>query len=199
MSTYNCLSTEHSRNSAHGMTLTLPLVTQADITRVMGPFCHIVLDNGDEAFYINGHYIDGADAASREPSLLGPAQRTARAWGQSLRCMSLPVPDDREWSWSDITEQLARSAVTRELRGAVVATGCVTAQGRGVHFCNDPLLSGINCNLWFPVGDGEEWFAAIERILVMNGVAENLVRLDPLQDCREYTDWNVIYNRKVID
>lgn len=65
MNTHNCLSTEHSRNSAPGMALTLPLVTQADITRVMGPFCHIVLDNGDEAFYINGHYIDGADAASR--------------------------------------------------------------------------------------------------------------------------------------
>lgn len=188
------MSTETLLNVASALTP----VTQADIARVMGAYCFIRLDNGDEAFFHNGHWLDGADAASGEPSVLGLAQRAARAGGKFLRCMELPVPDSAEWCWSDVAEQLARSAVTVGVRMELIVTGCETRQGRGVHFCNDPLLSGINSNLWFPVRPGEDWFAGIERILVMNGVAENVVSLTPLRDNPSCTDWKVICNRKVI-
>jgi len=72
-----------------------------------------------------------------------------------------------------------------------------TQYGRGVHVCSDPLLSGINSNLWFPLNAEEDWLAGIERVLTMNGVAENVVRLDMLRDGPEYTNFKVIYNRKV--
>ena len=69
-------------------------VSQADITRVLGEYCFIRLDNGDEAFFHNGHWLIGADGASGEPSVMGLAQRAARAGCKSLRCVDLPVPDD---------------------------------------------------------------------------------------------------------
>ncbi|MBP2200557.1 hypothetical protein [Pantoea cypripedii] len=187
------MSTGILQNAASALTP----VTQADITRVMREYCFIRLDNGDEAFFHNGHWLDGADAASGEPSVLGLAQRAARAGGKFLHCMELPVPEG-EWCWSDVAEQLARSAVTLSVRMEPVVTGCETRQGRGVHFCSDPLLSGINSNLWFPVRPDEDWFTGIEQILVMNGVAENVVSLTPLQDSPSYTDWKVICNRKII-
>lgn len=83
------------------------------------------------------------------------------------------------------------------IRGEVIVTGCETKQGRGVHFCNEPLLSGINSNLWFPLSAGDDWFTGIERILVMNGVAENVVSLTPLNDGLAYRDWRVRYNRRI--
>lgn len=174
-------------------------VSQADITRVLGEYCFIRLDNGDEAFFHNGHWLIGADGASGEPSVMGLAQRAARAGCKSLRCVDLPVPDYAGWSWYDVAAQLARCSATRQLRGELTITSSETKQGRGVHVCNDPLLSGINSNLWFPLSADEDWHAGIERVLGMNGVAENVVRLEPLRDCPEYCDFKVIYNRKVFD
>ncbi|BEO69095.1 hypothetical protein SMQE31_46030 (plasmid) [Serratia marcescens] len=77
----------------------------------------------------------------------------------------------------------------------MIVTGCETKQGRGVHFCTDPLLSGINSNLWFPLSAEDDCFTGIERILVMNGAAVNVVSITPLNDGLAYRDWKVIYNR----
>ncbi len=94
-------------------------------------------------------------------------------------------------------EQLARLSPSEEVRATVTVTGCETKRGRGVHFCNHPLLSGQNANLWFPVGEGETWFEAVERILVMNALAENLTTLKPLREGDDFNDWQAVYNRKV--
>ncbi|ORM71469.1 hypothetical protein HA48_15495 [Pantoea wallisii] len=176
----------------------LPDVTQNDIIRVLGEYTFIRLDNGGEAFYHHGNWITGADASCGEPSVSGLAQSMARAGCKSLRCIELPVPDDAEWSWDDVVTQLVRASFTRQIRGELTVTVSVsTRHGRGVHVCADPLLSGINSNLWFPLNAAEDWHAGIERVLTMNGVAENVVRLEPLRDGPEYTDFKVIYNRKV--
>lgn len=109
------------------------------------------------------------------------------------------VGGNDEWCRNDGTEKLDDSNVTEEVRASIVVTGCITSRGgRGIHFCSHPLLSGVNANLWFPVGEGEDWFAAVERVLIMNGQAENLTALEPLRDCKEYTDWKATYNRKII-
>ncbi|SFF37471.1 hypothetical protein SAMN03159428_04882 [Kosakonia radicincitans] len=175
-------------------------VSQADIARVMGAYCFIQLDNGDEAFYHHGHFVTCADAGSNEPSIVDIARQAARAGGMPLQMFELPLPvqSDEEWCWNDVAEKLARNAMTETVRASVVVTGCMTKQGRGIHFCSHPLLSGINSNLWIPIGDNEDWFAAVERVLIMNGLAENLTDLAPLRDCEEYTDWKATYNRKVI-
>lgn len=83
-------------------------------------------------------------------------------------------------------------------RREVIVTGTQTKQGRGVHFCSDLLLSGANHNLWFPIGDSEDWFTGIERILVMNGLAVNVVSLTPLDVSLAYTDWRVTFNHQEI-
>ncbi|EJU24084.1 hypothetical protein HMPREF1144_0306 [Klebsiella sp. OBRC7] len=44
----------------------------------------------------------------------------------------------------------------------------------------------------------DDWFSGIERVLVMNGVAENVVKLSPLNDGKDYHDWKVIYNCRVV-
>ncbi|MGC1086475.1 hypothetical protein [Pantoea agglomerans] len=171
-------------------------VAPEDIARVLGRYCLIRLDNGAESFWHNGHYICEADGASGEAGVADIARLAARAGGQSLRHAELPVPEG-EWCWADIAERLARSTLTEAVRASGIVTGCETAQGRGVHFCDHPLLSGDNSNLWFPVGSGESWFEAIERILIMNGLAENLVKLTPLRD-GEYIDWKATWNRRVV-
>ncbi|MEQ0006760.1 hypothetical protein ABLU95_11065 [Klebsiella sp. GG_Kp146] len=83
-------------------------------------------------------------------------------------------------------------------RHEVIVTGCVTKIGRGIHFCNNELLSGANHNLWFPLNSDDDWFSGIERVLVINGVAENVVKLSPLNDGKDYHDWKVIYNCRVV-
>ncbi|MDO6407442.1 hypothetical protein [Pantoea phytobeneficialis] len=175
-----------------------PAVTQNDIIRVLGEYTFMRLDNGDEAFYHNGYWLTGTDAASGEPSVLGLAQSMARAGCKSLRCVELPVPDDEEWCWDDVVTQLVHASFTRQVRGELIVTASDnTRHGRGVHVCSDPLLSGANSNLWFPLSADEDWHAGIERVLTMNGVAENVVRLEPLRDGPEYTDFKVIYNRTI--
>ncbi|HCB0310289.1 TPA: hypothetical protein MYM46_005857 [Klebsiella variicola subsp. variicola] len=42
----------------------------------------------------------------------------------------------------------------------------------------------------------EDWFSGIERVLMMNGLAENVVKLSPLNDGEVYHDWKVTYNRR---
>lgn len=96
------------------------------------------------------------------------------------------------------TEQ---SDVATELvagRGEVIVSGCETKHGRGIHFCNDELLSGDNHNLWFPLNADDDWFTGIERVLVMNGLAENVVHITPLNDGSGYQDWRVKYNLRVV-
>lgn len=177
----------------------LPLVTQADIALVMGAYCVIQLDNGDEAFYHHGHYVAGTDASCNDPSVMDIARHAARAGGKSLSCFQLPVPDADDWCWGDIEEKLARCAMTEDMRGSVIVTGSLTRPGgKGIHFCSHPLLSGINGDLWFPVAEGEDWFAAVERVLIMNRLAVNLTALVHLRDCRDFTDWKATYNRKVV-
>ena len=170
-------------------------VAQEDIVRVLGAYCLISLDNGDESFWHHGHYVCAADGAAGEQSVADVARLAARAGGQSLRHAELPVPDG-DWCWNDIVERLARSALTETVRSSCIVTGSVTRQGRCVHFCDHPLLSGVNDNLWFPVGQSESWFEAVERILTLNGLAENLAHLSPLRE-GEYSDWKATWNRQI--
>lgn len=67
---------------------------------------------------------------------------------------------------------------------------------RGIHFCQHPLLSGSNYNQWFPVAPGDSWFIAAERILTMNGIAENVTLVTPCNGSD--TDFEVVFNRKAV-
>ena len=96
----------------------------------------------------------------------------------------------------EMTGQPGLSTAAEPVRADITVTVCLTRQGRGVHFCGHPLLSGSNSNLWFPLGEREDLFAGPERILTMNGLAENVVRLTRLRGCLSYDDYAVTFNRK---
>lgn len=67
--------------------------------------------------------------------------------------------------------------------------------GRGFHFAGHALLSGSNNDLWFPFTPAAGLFSAIERVLVMNHLAVNVVRLERLNTFPGGADWRVVYNK----
>lgn len=98
-----------------------------------------------------------------------------------------------------VTEAKVQAESQPQARGnLVVIASNSTIAGRAVHFVQHQLLSGCNYNLWFPVSADETWFVALERILVANGIAENVTSITPLRECSEYTDFEIIFNHKVV-
>lgn len=69
--------------------------------------------------------------------------------------------------------------------------------GRGIHFCSHPVLSGGDSNLWFPVGLCDTLFEAVERAMVMNHQANNVVKITPVREHDSGRDWEVVYNVSV--
>ncbi|VYU21141.1 hypothetical protein [Metakosakonia massiliensis] len=99
----------------------------------------------------------------------------------------------------ETTAQYGHPVSADSSRVEITVTVCRTKQGRGVHFCSHSLLSGSNSNLWFPLSESEDLHAGIERILTMNGLAENVVRLTQLHGNLSYNDYTVTYNVKQPD
>ncbi|EGG3070883.1 hypothetical protein MOR33_004205 [Salmonella enterica] len=63
-----------------------------------------------------------------------------------------------------------------------------------IHF-TDPVLSGSNNDLWIPVSD-TDYFKFIENIIVINNIANNVVRIDVKLIGDTFKDFEVIYNVK---
>lgn len=66
----------------------------------------IQLDNGDEAIYLDGECIACCDIGERDDAVIATGQRIAEKMGVPFQVLTLPVPDDEEWSWNDITDSL---------------------------------------------------------------------------------------------
>ncbi|WP_324030874.1 DUF5983 family protein [Pantoea sp. JZ2] len=67
----------------------------------------IQLDNGDEAIYLHGECLACADFSMKDDSVSGIGERLAGTLGVPFRLLTLPVPDDDEWSWNDIVAALS--------------------------------------------------------------------------------------------
>lgn len=63
-----------------------------------------------------------------------------------------------------------------------------------IHF-TDTVLSGSNNDLWIPVSD-TDYFEFIENLLVINNIANNVVRIDVKLIGDTFKDFEVIYNVK---
>ncbi|MGK3125888.1 hypothetical protein ACCY16_17345 [Candidatus Pantoea formicae] len=74
----------------------------------LGQCFHITLNNGVEAFYLNGEFITDADPADGVVSLLALSRSIARASGCELKCYVLPEPDDEEWAWNDVVDAIVQ-------------------------------------------------------------------------------------------
>jgi hypothetical protein len=66
----------------------------------------IQLDNGDEAVYLHGECLSCADFAEKDDPVCALGERLAETLGVPFRLLSLPVPDDEEWSWNDVVAAL---------------------------------------------------------------------------------------------
>ncbi|EAO8775842.1 hypothetical protein CDJ04_18555 [Salmonella enterica] len=64
------------------------------------------LDNGDEAVYIHGLFLECADIAQGDRPLTDIAARLAGLLKIPFRQITLPLPEDEEWCWNDIVEAL---------------------------------------------------------------------------------------------
>jgi len=155
--------------------------------------CLLVLDNDDQALFINGDYIS---ELAETPALADVGRLTAAAMGVPLKRLELPEPDG-EWCWGDITKRLNSTVGTLDARAKVTILECAMGAGRAFHFCNHPLLSGSNSDLWFPRQEGESLHEAVERVMVMNRQAENVTRLEPVAEYPNGGDWSVVYNVKL--
>lgn len=80
--------------------------SQAKADNPLGQCCHITLSNGVEAFYLNGQFITDADPADGVPSLLPLARSIARASDCALNCYAVPEPEDEEWAWNDVVDEI---------------------------------------------------------------------------------------------
>lgn len=63
-----------------------------------------------------------------------------------------------------------------------------------IHF-TDTVLSGVNNDLWIPVSE-TDYFKSIENLLVINNIANNVVRTDVKLIGDTFKDIEVIYNVK---
>lgn len=66
----------------------------------------IQLDNGDEAIYLHGECIACADMGQHDDSVIDMGERLAITLGVPFHLLSLPVPDDNEWTWNDVVTAL---------------------------------------------------------------------------------------------
>lgn len=69
--------------------------------------------------------------------------------------------------------------------------------GLGFHFCGHPTLSGPNSSLWFPLDDEKMLHATVEKVMVMNHAAHNVVRIDRLSTGHKHADYRVVYNGEI--
>ncbi|HHQ8364301.1 TPA: hypothetical protein ACSUN1_000599 [Salmonella enterica subsp. diarizonae] len=69
----------------------------------------ILLENGDEAVYIHGLFLECADIAQGDRPLSDIAARLAGLLNMPFRQTTLPVPEDEEWSWNDIVDALLKN------------------------------------------------------------------------------------------
>ncbi len=64
------------------------------------------LDNGDEAIYLDGDFIACCDFADRDAAVIGLGMQLSRVMGVPFQLLTLPVPENEEWCWNEITDEL---------------------------------------------------------------------------------------------
>lgn len=160
---------------------------------------HVILPDASEGIIVNGVTIMGTYQGVPILDVKVIAEAIAGAQGVTVKRAYLPQPARAQWAWSDIPDGLAACAVSTVKRCSVMIICAEQCSGRAVHFCCHPVLSGSNHDLWFSVLAGETWFQAVERIMVMNHQALNVVRLDPVNSGESYLDQRVIYNGPTVE
>ena len=90
-------------------------------------------------------------------------------------------------------------AETVTVRSELTVLCAELENGRALHFCGHPVLSGINHDVWFPLAQGEDLFSATERVMVMNHQAVNVTRMEPLAQSVRCDDYRVTFNVRITE
>lgn len=80
-------------------------------------------------------------------------------------------------------------------RAEVIVIVCTLQERTAFHFCSVPLLQGLNCDLWWPMPEGESLHSAIESVMVINHIAHNVTSLNPIRRQGKSTDYRVVFNK----
>ena len=127
----------------------------------------IVLDNLDEAFYLNGEFIDGASWADRDDSVRAAAECVARALGVPFRELELAEPEHEDWCWNDVVDALGWGNTLKLAHGVVSSVlACSTAH---ISRKDMELLEGFSRSL-----NNRHWIISTESagcIIRYDGVA----------------------------
>ena len=148
----------------------------------------------------NAHYGDKfTSLRACSYFIRGAVYEVAKLIGNSLKKENLMR--DPIYYAADLTrdegEAMTQSAGVANSRARVMLIVAELDTGTGLHFCSHPTLSGANANLWFPLQEGQDLFAAVEQLMVMNHAANNVVRLDVFHAGDRHTDYKVTYNPEV--
>ncbi|MDE9544158.1 hypothetical protein [Xenorhabdus bovienii] len=93
---------------------------------------------------------------------------------------------------------------------SIVVTLAVQNEIPSIHFCNHPILSGVNSDLWIPIASysaepmdlfravgHSDLFRAIENIMTANYYCHNIVSVQQvLQLTPSCMDFKVLYNER---
>ena len=85
--------------------------------------------------------------------------------------------------------------MTKDYRASVTIIVCPVRGNTAIHFCAIHSLQGSDCELWWPVVAGTSLHEAVEAIMVTNGIAINVTRVDKVRMQGRSTDYQVTYNR----
>ncbi len=85
--------------------------------------------------------------------------------------------------------------VIKNIRDSVTIIVCQVRGTLAVHFCTIPVLQGQNCDLWWPCPACSDLHQVVESILIANGIACNVTRLETLRQQGKSIDYLVIFNR----
>lgn len=68
---------------------------------------HILLSSGDAALAVNGKIVMTADPQFEDPAdVESVAERLAEALDETLQRIERPTPNDAEWNWDGILEEI---------------------------------------------------------------------------------------------
>lgn len=92
---------------------------------------------------------------------------------------------------------VVQERLVQSVRRKVIILLSELKAGKAFHFVGHALLSGSNSNLWFPLDDEKNLFRAVERVMTMNHLAENVVSIDKIAEYPGGGDWQVTYNAEM--
>ncbi|EKS7814723.1 DUF5983 family protein [Edwardsiella piscicida] len=147
----------------------------------------IQLENCDEALYLHGNCLASADFSERDDLVCDICVHLADTLGVPYKLLTLPVPDDEEWSWNDVVESQGWGK-TITLGGSMIRSvfECSTSH---ITLADSHLLGDLNTST-------REWIhdTGVGFLIRLDAVRFPLLKLkmEGLSDAARWVIWHGI-------